>query len=96
MGEHGKDGNHQPDDLKQSAYDSNTIFMTQNTLFVNQMTQNTLLYSIYGTAEQILTYVLPYSAKKQVFLVFGLFCPEKKSAKQFLRGSLRCFSKCEV
>ena len=49
--------------------------MTQNTLFVNQMTQNTLLYSIYGTAEQILTYVLPYSAKKQVFLVFGLFCP---------------------
>ena len=42
IGEHGKDEKNQPDNLKQSAYDSNNIYMTQNTLFVNQMTQNTL------------------------------------------------------
>ena len=26
----------------------NTLFLTQNTLFVNQMTQDTLFYGIYG------------------------------------------------
>ena len=43
-GEHGKDGNHQPDDLKTIFIIQNTLFMTINTLFVNQITQNTLFY----------------------------------------------------
>ena len=36
FGEHGK----------HSIYDSNTLFVTQNTIFVNQMTQNTLFYGM--------------------------------------------------
>ena len=46
-GEHGKDGKHQPDETH-CIYDSNTLFMTQNILFANQMTQKTLFfYNIY-------------------------------------------------
>ena len=45
-GEHGKDGKHQPGDLKvKHIFIQNTLFVTQNTLFGNQMTQNTLFYS---------------------------------------------------
>ena len=50
-GEHGKDGKHQPDDLKHfcSIYMiQNTPIVTQNTVFVNQVTQNTLVCSIIG------------------------------------------------
>ena len=42
MGEHGKDGKHEPDMIQ------NTKFMTQNTLFVKKMTQKAILYGIYG------------------------------------------------
>ena len=44
----------------------NTLFMTQNTLFVNQMTKNTLFWAFTATVEKI-TYALgehgPGSAK---------------------------------
>ena len=44
-GEHGKYGKHQPGDLKvKYIFIQNTLFVTQNTLFGNQMTQNTLFY----------------------------------------------------
>ena len=46
FGEHEEHGEH-------SICDSNTLFVTKNTLFVNQMTQNTLLYGISG--EQIIS-----------------------------------------
>ena len=39
-------GEHQIGDLKHSIYDSKHFFVTQNTLFVNQMTKNTLFYGI--------------------------------------------------
>ena len=45
-GEHGKGGKHQPDHLKHSLYDSKHLFVTQNIIFVNQKTQNTLFYGI--------------------------------------------------
>ena len=32
--------------------------MTKNTLFVNQMTQNSLFYSFFATAEKIIAYAL--------------------------------------
>ena len=41
-GKHGKRGEHGKD-----GKTWNTQFMIQNTLFVNQMTQNILFYSIY-------------------------------------------------
>ena len=56
FGHHGEHGKIQPVELKQSICDSkysimlleeNTLFMTQNSLFVNQMTQNNLFPSIY-------------------------------------------------
>ena len=37
-GEHGKDGKHQSDDLKTPFMIQNTLFVTQTTPFVNQMT----------------------------------------------------------
>ena len=43
--EHGKDGKHQPGDLKvKYVFIQNSLFVTQNTLFGNQMTQSTLFY----------------------------------------------------
>ena len=41
-----KGGKHQPGDLKHSI--QNNLFVTQNTLFGNQMTQNTLFYGFYA------------------------------------------------
>ena len=35
-------------DLKHYIFDSNIVFVTFSTVFVDQMTQNTLLYGIYG------------------------------------------------
>ena len=35
----------------------NTLFVAQNTLFVNQLTQNTLFYSIFGDNWKINTYM---------------------------------------
>ena len=35
----------------------NTLFVTQNTLFVNQITQNTPFYDIYGDGRKIITHV---------------------------------------
>ena len=51
-GEHGKTGKHQPDVVKKS------LFVTQNALFVNQMTQHTLLYGFYVDGWKIITYAL--------------------------------------
>ena len=42
FGEHGKY------DFERSIYDSKHSIATQNTLFVNQMTQNTIFYGIFG------------------------------------------------
>ena len=36
----------------------NILFMTQNIVFVNQMTQNTLFYSIFRDSWKIITYAL--------------------------------------
>ena len=36
----------------------NTLFVTQNTLFGNQMTQNTSFYSFYADGRKIITYAL--------------------------------------
>ena len=36
----------------------NTLFVTQNTLFVNQMTQNNLFTAFISTVEKIITYAL--------------------------------------
>ena len=44
----------------------NTLFMTQNTLFVNQMTQNTLFLAFMATVEKIMTYTLGELGPKQV------------------------------
>ena len=53
--EHRKYGKHQSGDLRHSNYDSkHPIYdWDSNTLFVNQMTQNTLLYGIYNIHDLI-------------------------------------------
>ena len=42
-GEHGKDGKHQPDDLKHSIYDSKLSNWDSKPSFCNQMTQTIYL-----------------------------------------------------
>ena len=56
MGEHGV--SLEKYDFERCIYDSKHSIATQNTLFVNQMTQNTLFYGIYGNGWKITTYAL--------------------------------------
>ena len=54
--EHGKDGKHQPGDLKvKHVFIQNSLFVTQNTLFGNQMTQSTLFYGFNVESWKIIT-----------------------------------------
>jgi len=74
-----------------------TIFMTQNTLFVNQMTQNTLFYVyIYGEGWKILTYPLgehdPGSAqdgRTSSEMAYGQICVLFSNLSMFLSSLSR-------
>ena len=52
--QHGKDGKHQPDDLKRNFYSEHSIYESKHSIYhsKHQMTQNTIFMAYMVTVEK--------------------------------------------